>query len=74
MNNTQHTISTSPTMKQALYKFDVDINDEDVLKIAAFNTYLELSQSGESLVNLTLKKHSRIQVTILIEISDSTEK
>ena len=73
MIKTQEIISTSALKKQALYKFAVDLNDEDVLKIAAFTTYLELSQSGESLVNLYLRKHSRIQVTIFIEIDDSKE-
>jgi hypothetical protein len=70
MNNTHQTISTSPTTKMAIYEFDMDVNDDDILKIAAFNTYLELSKSGESLINMSLVKNARIQVTVKIEIAN----
>jgi hypothetical protein len=69
MNNFYASTMTSAAIKRAFYIFDVEVNDEDFLKICANNTYIQLSQSDEALLNLGINEKSKIRVTIEIEIT-----
>ncbi|HEY7161327.1 MAG TPA: hypothetical protein VH815_08705 [Acidobacteriota bacterium] len=74
MKNIAKIVADSSMDNMALYKFDVEINDDDIIKVAAFNTYLELSQGNETLINMGLKKNDRIVVSVMIEILHAKDK
>lgn len=51
-----------------MYEYDVEINDDDVIRVVSHNTFIELEVGGETVHNIELTEKSKIKVKVIINI------
>lgn len=51
-----------------MYEYDVEINDDDVIKVTSYNTYIELEVGGETVHNIGITEKSKIKVKVIVNI------